>query len=108
MSGEQSLTGIGDYAFSKCSYLHTVNGNKLNVKTVGMYAFAGCSMMNTMTFDGDVVSSIRYGAFSKTSLKELVFTFEFAEKVDMAHDSLDISRYEEAVISVMNFDKDCN
>jgi len=75
LPGEQHLESIGDYAFSKCSYLRTVNGNSLSVKSIGIYAFAGCSLISKMTIDGDEISNIGYGAFSGTRLQELVFMF---------------------------------
>lgn len=92
------MSYVGDYAFSKCTYLRALNGNSLSVKAVGMYAFAGCSLISKMTFDGDVVSSIGYGAFSKTSLKVLSFTFE----------SPDADKCRQAVVLATGFNEDSN
>ena len=56
-----SVTSIGDYAFSDCSGLTSVTiGN--SVETIGDHAFEGCSKLTSVTI-GNSVETIGYSAF---------------------------------------------
>lgn len=107
MPGQQHLKSIGDYAFSKCNQLRFINGNSLSVENVGAYAFAGCSLLSKMSFDGDVISSIKYGAFSGTQLQELEFMFMPVDNED-GYLSLDADKCRDIIISATGFDEDSN
>lgn len=71
------LQEIGDFAFSNCSQLQTINGNILSCKYVGLYAFDNCSAIDTLEFNLDELQhgiAIGQGAFSNTQLRQLIFT----------------------------------
>jgi len=62
MTIPDSVTSIGDYAFSGCTGLTSVTiGN--SVSFIGAYAFSGCTGLTSMTI-GNSVTSIGDGAFS--------------------------------------------
>ena len=57
-----SVTSIGDHAFSECSSLHSVTIPD-SVTSIGDWAFSGCSSLHSVTIPGSV-NSIGDGVFS--------------------------------------------
>jgi hypothetical protein len=65
-----SLTSIGDYAFSRCSKLESVV-IPARVTSIGNYAFSSCSKLASVGIPADV-TDIGYGAFGYCSSLESV------------------------------------
>ena len=67
------LEDIGDYAFSGCINLMSINGGVLSCKNIGCYAFNNCGMLLGMQVSFQTISSgsIGQGVFYGTSLNEL-------------------------------------
>ena len=57
-----SVTSIGEYAFSGCTGLTSINITN-GVTTIGWYAFSGCSGLTSITIPNSVID-IGYKAFS--------------------------------------------
>ena len=62
---KNSVTSIGEYAFSDCSSLTSVTIPN-SVTSIGEYAFSGCSSLTSVTIPNGV-TSIEHGAFSSCS-----------------------------------------
>lgn len=70
-----SVTTIGDYAFSKCTKLSEVSfGENSKLETLNQYAFFGCTSLETIAFPGSL-KTINTSAFAScTSLKTADFS----------------------------------
>jgi len=66
------VTKIGDYAFSKCTALHSVK-IPANVETIGRYAFGGCTNLVNVAFaDNGKLHTIGRIAFADSGITEFV------------------------------------
>lgn len=65
---EEGITSIGDYAFSGCTGIHSINLPS-SMKSIGWYSFANCTNLETV-FIPNGVTSIGYSAFMNTGLEK--------------------------------------
>lgn len=65
-----SVTKIGNYAFSYCSSLNSVTIPN-NIKTIGSYAFYGCSGLTSAFFTNSVTSIGGYAFYGCSSLASI-------------------------------------
>ena len=83
-----SVTSIGNWAFSGCSSLTSITIPH-SVTSIESYAFSGCSSLTNITIP-DSVTSIGYGAFY--GCKDLKITIEIcSQKITIDQDKFDFS-----------------
>ncbi len=70
----ESVTSIGNYAFSGCASLKTVTfGENSKLESIGSYAFYGCSSLTSITIPESVTSIGSDAFYNCTSLKTVNF-----------------------------------
>jgi hypothetical protein len=83
LSIPNSVTGIGNYAFSNCSGLTSVTISN-NVASIGTSAFSGCSSLTSVTI-GSGLEEIKEQAFA--SCVDLMGVYCYSESVPIANNN---------------------
>ena len=70
------LVSIGNYAFSDCIYLETINIRK--IESIGKCAFFGCIQLSSITFTGKNQPAIDNSVFENCkNLKEIIVPLDY-------------------------------